>query len=275
MFRADRGPNSNKTLIIEAVTPSLFDLPLRLGDAASLASILLDLPVTPKPVTDDLRNRAAARAASLNFDAMVPVYASLERDPVHPSAYYICVDGVDGQRLLLRAAPATSPSSGLFPKAILIGRTFLGRHEAVLNAIPFSPHDGERIRTFSEQVNRQFLPKPFGSRPVVVVRSEAPHEQFPSVFEAFRRQWKANGQNMACFGLSEGQDPESFYLATVWAAIRSGWREGYTLTAPGERMPLIPGLKLRPYETGISAVREVSLKRELALEDILNILATE
>ena len=253
------------------MTPSLFDLPLRLGDAAALAAILLDLPVTPKPVADDLRNRVAGRAANSKFDAMVPAYASLERDPVHPAAYYICVDGVDGQPLLLRAAPASTPSSGLFPKAILIGRTFIGRHEAVLNVVPFGPGDGDRIRTFSEQINKSFLPKPFGSKPVTVVRSTDPGAQFPFAFEAFRKLWKASGQNSAAFGLSDGQDPEALYLATVWAAIRAGWREGYALTAPGERMPLIPGLKSRPFEATVNATREIVLDPRLGGDHIADL----
>ena len=257
------------------MTPSLFDLPLRLGDAASLASILLDLPVTPRPVTDDLRNRVAARAASQTFDSMRPAYASLERDPVHPAAYYICADGVDGQPLLLRAAPATTPSSGLFPKAILIGRTFIGRHEAVLNAIPFGPADGDRIRIFSEEVNRSFLPRPFGSRPVWAVRSGDPGRQFPAAFEAFRRHLRTSGQNTACFALGGDQDPEAFYLATVWAAIRAGWRDGYTLAAHGGRMPLIAGLKLRPFEADLNIVREIALAPEASAGDLAAAFSAE
>jgi len=134
------------------VTPSLFDLPVRLGDAVLLAPLVMDQRV----FTDDVRKRIASRAGALRFDALKPYYGSLERDPVHPDACYICVDGVDGAPLLLRFAPASTPSSGLFPKSILIGRTFIGPREVVINAIPFGPSDEERIRVFASEVNRVY-----------------------------------------------------------------------------------------------------------------------
>ena len=143
------------------MTASLFDLPLRLGDAVSVASLLLELPVVAKAVTPDQRSRVAARAAALRFGAMTPYFQSLERDPIHPSAYYLCVDGVDAQPLLLRSAPASSPSSGIFPKAILIGRTFVAppagsravTTEMVLNAIPFGDSDEAAIGAFADNIN--------------------------------------------------------------------------------------------------------------------------
>src|SRR5207253_1337652 len=99
--------------IIGPVTPTLFDLPLRLGDAAALARILFQqLSTIPVPVTAEQRARIAAQAGGLEFGAMRVWFGSLERDPIHASAWYICVDGVDGQPLLLRIALASTPSSG-------------------------------------------------------------------------------------------------------------------------------------------------------------------
>lgn len=242
------------------MTPSLFDLPLSLGDAAQLASVVLEVSGSqPRPVTDDQRNRTASRLASAVFTAMRPQYASLERDPVHPAACYLCVDGVDNQPLLLRVAPASTPSSGLFPKSILIGRTQTGlgpaSREVVLNAAPFGPADHERIAVFSEQVNPAFQPRPAGSRPAIVVRSRRPAEQFPEVLAAFRRMLKSTGLNQAAFGLSEGQDAVEFYFATVWAAIRSGWREGYALQGPAAIA--IPGVKRKVFESSPEVVTRV------------------
>ncbi len=138
------------------MTPSLFDLPLRLGDTVTVAGLLLDLPVVSKPITDDQRGRLASRAKGLQFSALKPDWPSLERDPIHSSAYYLRVAGVDDQQLLLRCAPATTPSSGLFPKAILIGRTYVTppagsraqTTEMVLNAIPWADAEQtyEKIR---------------------------------------------------------------------------------------------------------------------------------
>ena len=167
---------------------------------------------------------------------MCPYPESLERDPIHPSAYYCCVDGVDGQPLLLRMALASAPSSGLFPKAILIGRTHIGAahagaRELVINVVPFGPNDRERILTFSEQLDKAFLPKTFGAKPVIRVRGDSPAAQFGPATEAFRSILKGTGQNAACFAASAGTDFAAFYFETVWALIRAGWREGYTIQA--------------------------------------------
>jgi hypothetical protein len=252
------------------VTPSLFDLPLRLGDAAPLAEILLDvLGAHGKAITDDQRNRTASRVSALNFESMRPLIGSLERDPVHPAACYLCVDGVDNQPLLLRAAPATTPSSGVFPKAILIGRTHIGRREVVLNAVPFGPHDFERIAAFSEEVNKAFQPRPSGSRAVILVRSAAPAETFPGAFEAFRRLLKTIGVNQAGFGLSEGQDATEFCFATIWAAIRAGWREGYTMQGPSNAT--VPGLRRRMFESEPAVLREVKIAEGGSFDEIAGV----
>jgi hypothetical protein len=250
------------------VTPALFDLPLRLGDAAALADILIDRPASAlrKPLTDEIRSRLAARVRSANFECMTPLMPSLERDPVHPSAWYVCVDGVEKQPLLLRVAPATTPSSGLFPKAILIGRTFAGTQEVVLNAVSFGAEDHDRILAFSEHVNTAFQPKPFGSHPVIRVSGKVPAEAFPAAFEAFPGLLRSSGLSRAAFGLMEGQDATSFYFATVWAAIRAGWREGYTLHSPAP-VPPIQGVRGRPFEAGGSFGVAFNIAREIVIDD--------
>jgi hypothetical protein len=250
------------------VTPALFDLPLSLGDAAALADVVLDVcRAHPKPATDEQRNRVQARLAGFSFGRMNPLVASLERDPVHPAACYVCVDGIDNQPLLLRLAPATTPSSGLFPKAILIGRTHLAGREVVLNAVPFGPGDTERIATFSEQVNKSYLPKPAGQRPVIVVRSPEPMQHFPIALTAFRRILKNTGHNQAAFGLHEGQDPSELYFTAVWSAIRTGWREGYALRGPS--ILTIPGLKPRPFESDPEIVINViDIPEEASADEI-------
>ncbi len=205
------------------MTPALFDLPLRTGEAAALASIVLE-HAEDKTLNDDLRIRIASRAQALKLSSIQPWFGSLEKDPIHPSTYYLAVDGLEGQPLLMHMAPAIAPSSGLFPKAILIGRMQAAgakRREIVVNASPFGPGDAERIRTFAGEVNRAFLPRPQGNRPAILVRGKWVESDLPSVFEEFRSILKAKGANVA--GISA--PPE----VTMWAAIRTGWREGYTL----------------------------------------------
>ncbi len=198
---------------------------MRTGEAAALASLVLE-HAEGKPLNDDLRNRLASRAAVLKMTSIRPYFASLEKDPIHPSTYYLAVDGLEAQPLLLHIAPATAPSSGLFPKAILIGRMQAAgggtRREIIVNASAFAPTDSERIRTFAEEVNRAFLPRPQGSRPAISVGGL--EDSLPAVFEAFRSIFKLKGENVASIRLSGA--PET---TAIWAAIRSGWREGYTL----------------------------------------------
>ena len=214
------------------MTPSLFDLPLRLGDAALLAPILLELLGSRSaPVTSEQRVRVASRATGLRFSALKPSYGSLERDPVHPSACYLCVDAIGGQPLLLRVAPASTPSSGLFPRAILIGRTFIGREEVVFNVVPFGPRDREHIETVSARINRVFQPKVLGARPVLRFTSDAPAQTFPSALENFGRGRTSRNREEPVFVLGQGQNAAEFCLETMWAAIRAGWREGYGVQA--------------------------------------------
>lgn len=223
------------------MTPTLFDLPLRLGDTVALAEILLDvLHAEAKPVSEKQRGRIASRAGSVTFQCLRPWFGSIERDPVHPAAYYICVDGVRDQPLMVRVAPSTTPSSGLFPKAILIGRTHTGLREVVINAVHFGPKDYDRIQVFSEKVNRAFLPTPAGMRPVTRMWSDTPALTFPAGFDTFRKLLKSTGQNQAAFAMAEGQDAEEFYFAVVWAAIRAGWREGYALQGATRRRGFEP-----------------------------------
>ncbi|MDP9171568.1 MAG: hypothetical protein M3N54_13195 [Acidobacteriota bacterium] len=96
-----------------------------------------------------------------------------------------------------------------------------------MNSVPFGPGDHDRIRAFSERVNRAFLPRQSGSRPVTVLRGEA-------AFEEFGRLLRATGKFQAAFAPAEGGNAVEFYFAIVWAAIRAGWRGGYALEAPAQ-----------------------------------------
>ena len=207
------------------MTPSLFDLPLRLGDAAALAAILFEqLGTKPVPVRPEQRIRIAARAEAIAFDAMRVWFGSLERDPVHPSAYYICVDGVEGQPLLLRVATVSTPSSGLFPRSILIGRTFVARTEAVFNVVPFGPAHREQLHTFATEVNPAFEPRVLSNRKPVRVTGDVT----AAIGEQVRR-WRAGEREQLLFNAPEGEDSAAFTAATLWAVIRGGWREGYAI----------------------------------------------
>lgn len=197
---------------IRIVTPVPFDLPVRTGEAAALARILYEH--AKRPLTEDLRNRLAVRASALKLETIRPYFGSLDRDPIHPEAFFLVVDGIDAQPLLMRFAPGSTPSSGLFPKAILIGRMRVGPQETVINAVPFAPEDSERVRTFASQVIPALLPKPQGVKMTLSIPVQT------GIFEQFRAIYKPMGLNVACVS-----GPLERIL---WEAARSGWREGYT-----------------------------------------------
>ncbi|MEK7752360.1 MAG: hypothetical protein AAB654_10625, partial [Acidobacteriota bacterium] len=199
------------------------ELPVRPGEAVALADLVFE-HLEGRPLTGDARARLAARLTGLKLESLRPYAGSLVRDNVHRSAYYLPVDGLSGPApvpLLLRVALASAPSSAVFPRALLVGRMrpASGR-EVVVNAVPFGPRDTANIRAFAEVLDRAFLPRPQGALPAIVVGSGHPESALPAAFEAFRQILKNTGVNWASIQAS--------YEAGLWAAIRAGWREGYS-----------------------------------------------
>jgi hypothetical protein len=202
------------------VTPVPFDLPLRPGEAAVLADLVFD-HAERRTLNDDTRNRLAGRAANMRFESITPWFGSLERDPIHPSVYYLAVDAQKGEPLLLHLALAAAPASGFFPRSVLIARTrTVAGREIIVNAVPFGPQDRENVRKFAEQVNRDFEPRPKGAHASVAL---AGSNGLAAAFDAWRAILKRTGVNLASVEI-----PAASYHAALWAAIRAGWREGYT-----------------------------------------------
>jgi hypothetical protein len=193
-------------------------LPLKANEAAALADLVYQ-QLEGNPLTADLRNRFAARLPQLALETFTPFPGSLARDPIHHSTYYIAIDTIFAP-MLLRIALASSPASGLFPGAMLIGRMRPGGgREIVINAVPFHFSDRESVRTFAEQVDRAFLPRSQGPQSAVVVERAAEGPDFASAFRAFRAILKSTGLNLAA---TVGD-----YDIALWSAIRAGWREGW------------------------------------------------
>jgi len=179
---------------------------------------LLLQQVEGRALTDDVRSRLAARIKSLRLPSLSVFAGSLQKDPIHPSVYYVALGKLAeaGSTVLLRIAPASSPSSGLFPNAQLIGRmrTSSG-HEVVINSIPFAPTDGVNVRTFVERVDTAFAPRPQGPASAIEVNASL------GAFDAFRTIFKATGKNLASVCSPECE-------TAMWCAVMSGWRGGYT-----------------------------------------------
>jgi hypothetical protein len=189
-------------------------LPLKASEAAALADLVYS-QLEGQPLTTDLRNRFAGRLPQLAIETFTPYPGSLARDPIHHSTYYVAIDTLSAP-MLLRIALASSPASGLFPGAMLIGRMRPGGgREIVINAVPFDSSDHESVRTFAEQVDRAFLPRPQGPQSAII--SEGP--DFAAAFRAFRAILKSAGLNLAAIAGN--------FDAALWSAIRAGWREGW------------------------------------------------
>jgi tagaturonate epimerase-like protein len=231
------------------------DLPVRASEAAALAELIFSV-ADGKPLSDDLRNRLAGRAGQLQLSTFIPFFGSLARDPAHPSTYYIAADGRNSQPLLLHIALASAPTSGIFPNALLIGRMRAAGREIVVNSIPFASSDWENIGRYAAEVDAAFLPRPQGVRPAIAAGNRHPEISLPAAFEAFRTILKRTGVNMAstaqlsatremttgdAIAARDGEDPTAaghtrvsirhLYHTGLWAAIRSGWREGYNAEA--------------------------------------------
>lgn len=188
-------------------------LPLKANEAAALADLVYQ-QLEGNALTTDARNRFAARLPQLALETFTPYPGSLARDPIHSSTYYIVIDALTP--MLLRIALASSPASGLFPGAMLIGRMRPGGgREIVINAVAFDHTDRETVRTFAHQVDPTFLPRSRGPQSAIVAEGT----NFASAFRAFRAILKSTGLNLAA--TSENYD------AALWSAIRAGWREGW------------------------------------------------
>jgi len=188
-------------------------LPLKANEAAALSDLVYQ-QLEGNPLTPDLRDRFAARLPQLALETFTPFPGSLARDPIHPSTYYIAIDALSP--MLLRIALASSPASGLFPGAMLIGRMRPGGgREIVINAVPFNFTDRASVRTFAEQVDRAFLPRSQGPQSAIIVEGT----DSDAAFRAFRAILKSTGLNLAAIA-------EDYDLA-LWSAIRAGWREGW------------------------------------------------
>jgi hypothetical protein len=205
------------------VTPVPLDLPLRPSEAAELAILIFE-QAERKPLNDEVRNRLAARAAVLRLETVTPYFGSLVRDPVHPSSYYLAIDAGRGEPMLLHLAPATAPTSSIFYKPLLIGRMRRPNGpEIVINAVPFGPSDHENLEKFVSGIGAAFLPRPQGLRSAIAVSGG-----LAAAFDAFRAILKRSGKNLAATAANPAASGRDFYYAGLCAAIRAGWREGYS-----------------------------------------------
>jgi hypothetical protein len=122
--------------------------------------------------------------------------------------------------------------------------------------IPFAATDHDNIRVFAEQVDASFLPRPQGQESAIAAGARHPEISIPAAFDAYRTLLIETGCNLAspvqlaatremttdaALAERDGENPlvpghtrvsiRHLYHAGLWAAIRSGWREGYNAEA--------------------------------------------
>jgi hypothetical protein len=91
----------------------------------------------------------------------------------------------------------------------------------VVNAVPFGARDASHIRIFADKLDRSILPRPQGALATITVRPAQPEKGLPPAFDAFRQILRTTGANWAALSAP--------YESCLWAAIRAGWREGYSV----------------------------------------------
>jgi hypothetical protein len=195
--------------------------------AAELAALLIGR-IGERPLDDTLRAELRALTPP---EGLQPCFGSLERDPRDPSAFYLAVDAPE-------------------PVLLRFGR------EGIRESIPFGSTDREAVARFARDVNPAFLPRPQGDLPAIATGNRHPEISLPAAFGAFRAIFEKSGRNLAstvqlsatremttedAIAVRDGETPTAaghtrvsirhLYHAGLWAAIRAGWREGYTAEA--------------------------------------------
>lgn len=227
-------------------------------EAKAIAEKIVQISETQE-LNHEVRGSIAKKLEALRLSSLKPFPESIERDPSYAGNYYIAVDALPGDGvtpLLLQVARASSPVSELFSKPLSSERVHVDGKDILLNFFSFSTRDHENIRIFAEQVNSAFLPRPQRSQPAIAAGNRHPEISLPAVFDAYRTILREMRVNMAStvqlsatremtteevLSKRDGEDPTAtghtrvsirhLYHAGLWAAIRSGWREGYTAEA--------------------------------------------
>jgi len=232
---------------------------LNMNEAKALVERMIE-HVGSGPLDDAARARVRAAVEALRLPALRPHAASLQQDPEDASTCYLTADAVEGGTvvpLLFQLSKAPPAGRGRFGAPILSQRIRTARGgEIELSAFRFASADHLNIRTFAEQVAPVFLPRPQRALPAVAVGNRHPEVSLPAAFEAFGTIMNRIGANMAstvqlsatremtteeALAARDGENPMAaghtrvsirhLYHTGLWAAIRSGWREGYTAEA--------------------------------------------
>ncbi|HEX3878511.1 MAG TPA: tagaturonate epimerase family protein [Bryobacteraceae bacterium] len=166
----------------------------------------------------------------------------------HADALFIALEE-NGAPLLLQLGGA----AGAFG---LQGATTRTAHEVTVYLYPFGSKDRANIGAFANKIDTSFLPRPQRAQPGIACGNRHPEVSLPAVFDAFREILHDSSLNLAStvqlsatremttdaeIAARDGSNPAApghtrvsildLYHAGLWAAIRAGYRSGYTAEA--------------------------------------------
>jgi hypothetical protein len=230
---------------------------MAMNEASSLTELVTQTTTAKSPAearAELTRSLETSRVSNLRAYPQ-----SLEHDLAEKSTCYLAVDVLDSGKTtptLFQWSSAPGAPPNRFQTLLANHRINTGRGEVDLKVFPFASTDRENVRTFAEQVAPVFLPRPQRALPAIAAGNRHPEISLPAVFAAFREILDKLKVNMAstvqlsatremttddAIATRDGENPtaightrvsiQHLYHAGLWAAIRSGWREGYTAEA--------------------------------------------
>ncbi len=147
---------------------------------------------------------------------------------------------------------------------------------------PFDSTDYQNISAFAERIDRAFLPRPQRDRPAIAAGNRHPEISLPAVFTGFEDILRETGTNLAStvqlsatremateevIAQRDGGNPVApghtlvsirhLYHAGLWAAIRAGFRDGYTAEADHF---IVSGENQDEIATSVGKVKEAILE---------------
>jgi len=230
---------------------------IAMNEAGSLTELVIQL-TTAKTIAE-ARTELAASLKNARFSNLRAYPLSLEQDPAGKSTRYVAVDVTDSGKsspALFQWSSVPGAAVNRFQNPLLSHRIHTADGEVELTVFPFASTDRDNIRAFAEQVAPVFLPRPQRALPAIAAGNRHPEISLPAIFEAYRTILEKLNVNMAstvqlsatremttdeAIAARDGENPTAtghtrvsirhLYHAGLWAAIRSGWREGYTAEA--------------------------------------------
>lgn len=183
-------------------------------------------PLVGQAVTEDLREQLAVEHPG--WGGLTPHWSSLQATP---EAVFLAVDNGEQPLMLQQTSFGSSVAS-------------------------FGPHDHQRIREHVERVDPACKPRPQGAQSAIATGNRHPLVSLPAAFDAFRQILRDTGVNLAStvqlsatremtlphvIATRDGENPVAaghtridirhLYHCGLWAAVRSGFREGYNAEA--------------------------------------------